>query len=210
MRPRHCVLLGVLALGFPAMAPAALPPAADIRRDFTALAGTDSPRSITSEEWETASFSLFQASDKNKDNFLDASELGAGDSAKATLATADENHDGKLSVTEFMQVRRAIFKASDMDRDDTLTYFEFELLVLLGQTGWTDVNRNGRIEVSELKDALTQAFAKLDTNHDGKLSQQDEAAYMGAAQWRLADIDKNGTLTPEEFTNGYLLSLGAI
>jgi hypothetical protein len=209
MRPQLSILLGFLALLLPALASAAMPAAADIRKDFGALAGVNSPRSISAEEWEAASFSLFQASDKNKDNFLDAAELGSADTARTTLAAADENHDGKLSVTEFMQVRRAIFKAADMDRDELLTYFEFELLVLLGQTGWTDVNRNGRIEVSELKDALSQAFTKLDTNRDGKLD-KEETAYMGASQWKLCDADQDGILTPEEFTRGYLLSLGAI
>ncbi|MEN9662343.1 MAG: hypothetical protein RL324_1292 [Verrucomicrobiota bacterium] len=209
MKPSLGVLLGVLALEIPALTQAAMPPAADIGRDFTALAGADSPRSITTEEWESASFSLFQATDKNKDNFLDATEVGTGEISRAVLASADENHDGKLSVTEFMQVRRAVFKAADIDRDDTLTYYEFELLVILGQTGWTDNNRNGRIEVSELKEALTQAFAKLDTNHDGKLT-REEAAYMGASQWKIADTDQNGSLTAEEFTHGYLLTLGAI
>ena len=157
MKTHGCILLGCLLLCLPAVATAALPTAAEIRKDFTALASAASPRSIDREEWESASFSLFQAADKNKDNFLDATELEGNRDA---LAAADENKDGRLSVTEFMQLRRAIFKAADMDRDEMLTYFEFELLVLLGQTGWTDANRNGRIEPSELKDALAQAFAK--------------------------------------------------
>ena len=42
------------------------------------------------------------------------------------------------------------FAAIDAARGDTsLTYFEFELLVLLGQTGWTDANRNGRRDPGE-------------------------------------------------------------
>lgn len=209
MTTRHRILLGCLAVCLPALAGAALPPASDIRKDFTVLAGASSPRSIDRDEWEAASFSLFQASDKNKDNFLDAAELGSDGGPTSSLAATDENHDGKLSVAEFMQLRRAIFKAADMDRDEMLTYFEFELLVLLGQTGWTDTNRNGRIEVSELKEALAQAFATLDANHDGKLT-QEEAAYMGAMQWRLADADQDASLTVDEFVRGYLLSLGAI
>lgn len=207
MRSLLRLLPGFLALA--SLAAAAVPSAADIRKDFAALAGVNSPRSISSEEWEGASFSLFQATDKNKDNYLDASELGSGGISREILATADENRDGKLSITEFMQVRRAVFKAADMDRDEMLTYFEFELLVLLGQTGWTDTNRNGRVEVSELKDALTQAFAKLDANHDGKLG-KDEAEYMGSSQWKLCDGNEDGSLTVEEYLHGYLLSLGAI
>lgn len=209
MKPHAGILLGLLAFCFPAATRAALPPSADIRRDFAALAAAASPRSITAEEWEVASFALFQGADKNKDNFLEAAELGSGTISRDTLITADENRDGKLGVTEFMQVRRAIFKAADMDRDDALTYFEFELLVLLGQYGWTDANRNGRIEVSELREALAPAFTQLDANHDGKLT-REEVAYMGVSQWRLADADQNGSVTPEEFIRGYLLSLGAI
>jgi Ca2+-binding EF-hand superfamily protein len=209
MKPPAGILLGLLAFCCPALTRAAPPPAADIRRDFTALAAAASPRSITAEEWEGASFALFQGADKNKDNFLEVAELGTGAFSRDTLVTADENQDGKLSVTEFMQVRRAIFKAADINRDDALTYFEFELLVLLGQYGWTDANRNGRVEVSELREALTQAFSQLDGNHDGKLT-QEEVPYMGVSQWRLADADENGSLVPDEFIRGYLLSLGAI
>jgi Ca2+-binding EF-hand superfamily protein len=209
MKPHASILLGLLAFCVPAVTRATPPPSADIRRDFAALATAASPRSIAAEEWEAASFGLFQGADKNKDNFLEVAELGSGAISRDTLVTADENRDSKLSVTEFMQVRRAIFKAADMDRDDALTYFEFELLVLLGQYGWTDANRNGRVEVSELKEALAQAFKQLDANQDGKLT-QEEVTYMGVSQWRLADGDQNASLAPEEFTRGYLLSLGAI
>ncbi len=209
MKSHASILLGLLAFSCPAVTRATPPPSADIRRDFAALATAASPRSITAEEWEVASFALFQGADRNQDNFLETAELGSGAISRDTLVTADENRDAKLSVTEFMQVRRAIFKASDMDRDDALTYFEFELLVVLGQYGWTDANRNGRVEVSELKEALAQSFTQLDPNHDGKLT-QEEVPYMGVSQWRLADADQNGSVTSEEFIRGYLLSLGAI
>jgi hypothetical protein len=33
---------------------------------------------------------------------------------------------------------------------------------------------------------------------------------MGAMQWRIGDADQNGSLSVEEFTRSYLMSLGAI
>ncbi len=59
-----------------------------------------------------------------------------------------------------MRLRRALFTAADIDRNDNLTLIEFELLTLPAQTGWTDRNHDGHIQPSELRESLVQAFSR--------------------------------------------------
>ncbi len=206
MKTRLLTALGALLLFLPVAR--ALPSAPEIKTAFDAI-DADHNGVISLDEWEKASFALFHAADKNNDNVLDASELAGTNITQDTFALADENHDGRLSIAEFMRLRRAIFTAADIDRSGGLSFVEFELLTLLAQTGWTDRNHNGRIEPSELKAALVQAFGQLDLDHDGFLSPA-ETAYMSPEQFKLCDENKDGKLTQDEFVRGYLTALGAI
>ncbi|HWA10626.1 MAG TPA: EF-hand domain-containing protein [Opitutaceae bacterium] len=208
MKARLFLTLGALLLSVPGARAITLPAVAEIKAAFDAI-DTDHNNAISLAEWEKASFALFRAADKNNDNSLDPSELGGTTITQDTFLLIDEDHNGRLSIAEFMRLRRAVFIAADIDRDDSLTFVEFELLTLLGQTGWTDRNHNGRIEPSELKAALVQAFGLLDINHDGFLS-AEEAAYMLVDQFKLSDEDHDGKLTQDEFIRGYLKALGAL
>jgi Ca2+-binding EF-hand superfamily protein len=185
----------------------AFPSAAQIRTAFTVLAvNKDDPNNrddlISADEWDRASFALFHAADKNGDDFIDLSELAASGIAQDTFARADTDHDGRLGVAEFMALRRAIFQIADIDRDDSLSFVEFELLILMEQVGWVDRNHDGRIELSELKDSLTKAFEQLDTDHDGKLTPA-ETAFMPAEEFKKFDTNHDGQLSLDEFIAGY-------
>jgi Ca2+-binding EF-hand superfamily protein len=208
MKTRLLAAFGALLLFLPAAQALTLPAASEIKAAFDAL-DADHNGAVSLDEWEKASFALFRAADKNNDNFLDPSELAGTNITQDTFALADENHDGKLSVAEFMRLRRALFIAADIDRNDNLSPVEFELLTLLGQTGWTDRNHNGRIEPSELKAALIQAFGQLDLDHNGILAAA-EIAYMSPEQFKLCDENHDGKLTQDEFVRGYLKALGAL
>ena len=208
MKTRILAALGALLLFLPAASALTLPSAGEIKAAFDAI-DSNHDGMISLDEWEKASFALFHAADKNNDNYLDPSELAGTNITQDTFALADENHDGRLSVAEFMRLRRAIFTAADIDRGDSLSFVEFELLTLLAQTGWTDRNHNGRIEPSELKAALVQAFGQLDLDHDGFLTPA-ETAYMSSEQFKLCDGNKDGKLTQDEFVHGYLVALGAL
>lgn len=197
-------LLGLLLLPVPAVR-AALPTAVEISAAFKAI-DTSGNGAISAAEWDQASFELFHAADKNGDNYLTPDELGGTTITQDTFAIADQDHDGRLSVAEFMRLRRAVFTAADIDRNENLTLIEFELLTLIAQTGWTDRNHDGRIQPSELREALAQAFGRLDENHDNFLS-ADETAYMNAARRERFDVNHDGKLTQDEFVNGYITEL---
>ena len=199
------VLLAALLLVLAAPSVRALPAAAQITAAFTAL-DTSANDAISLQEWDAASFALFRAADKNNNNYIDADELRGTSIAQDTFLRADLDRDGRLSVKEFMELRRSIFRIADIDRNDYLSYVEFELLILMEQVGWTDKNNNGRIELSELSDSLRHAFEELDTNHDGYLI-PEEAAYMKPASFKSSDTNHDGKLTVEEFIAGYRAAL---
>lgn len=183
----------------------AFPTAAQIKTAFAAI-DTTGNGAINADEWDRASFALFHAADKNGNTFIDADELQGSAIAQDTFLRADTDHDGRLSVSEFMELRRAIFRLADIDHDDSLTFVEYELLIVMEQVGWTDRNRNGRIELSELRESLAKAFEQLDTDHDGKLTPA-EAAFMPAAEFKKFDVNHDGQLSLAEFTAGYRAAL---
>ena len=178
MKARLSALLGLLLLSVSSAR--ALPTAAEISAAFKAI-DTSGNGAISQAEWEKASFELFHNADKNGDNHLTPDELGGTTITQDTFAIADEDRDNRLSVAEFMRLRRALFTAADIDGNDNLTIAEFELLSLLSQTGWTDRNHDGHIQPSELREALVQAFSRLDDDHDNFLSAA-ETAYMSPAR----------------------------
>lgn len=200
---RLLLLFFTLACG--ALTARALPTAAQIKTAFDAI-DTTGNGALNLDEWDHASFALFHAADKNHNDFIDADELQGSAIAQDTFLRADTDHDGRLSVAEFMEVRRALFRIADIDRDDNLIFVEFELLIVMEQVGWTDRNHNGRIELSELRESLTNAFAQLDTDRDGNLSPA-EAAYMPAAEFKRFDKNGDGHLTRDEFIAGYRAAL---
>ena len=183
----------------------ALPTAAQIKTAFTAM-DTSGNNALNLDEWDRASFALFHAADKNKNDFIDADELQASTIAQDTFLHADTNHDGRLSVNEFMELRRALFRIADIDHDDSLVYVEYELLILMEQVGWNDQNHNDRIELSELRESLKKAFEQLDTNHDGHLT-AEEATYMPAEEFKAFDKNADGQLSLDEYIAGYRAAL---
>jgi len=205
LRFRSAWLGVIFLLAFGAIPARALPTAAQIRTAFTAM-DTTGNAALNLDEWDRASFALFRAADKNKNDFIDAAELQASSIAQDTFLHADTDHDGRLSVSEFMELRRALFQIADIDRDDHLLFVEYELLILMEQVGWTDHNHNGRIEISELRESLAKAFAQLDANHDGKLTVA-ESFYMPADEFKAFDKNHDGALTLEEFVAGYRAAL---
>lgn len=197
--------LTVAALALTASALHAFPTTKQIKAAFAAL-DTTRNEAISAEEWDTASFALFRAADKNNNNFIDADELQGSTLAQDTFLRADTNRDGRLSVGEFMELRRSLFRIADIDRNEFINPVEFELYLLMEQVGWTDRNTNGRIELSELSDSLRKAFAQLDTDTDGKLSPA-EATYLSSESFAAFDTDKDGFLIVEEFIAGYRKAL---
>lgn len=204
MRPRLALFAAAALALLPAVA-RAFPTAAQIKTAFNALDSSQNG-AIKREEWDQASFALFHAVDKNNNNFIDPDELTTGGVAQDTFLRADTDHDNRLSVGEFMELRRTIFQIADIDHDDNLSFVEFELLIVMERVGWTDRNHDGRIELSELRESLAKAFAPLDTDNDGQLTPA-EAAYMPPEEFVKFDTDNDGKLSSAEFIAGYRAAL---
>lgn len=201
MRTLRLVLLAGAILTLVVPVARAIPTAAQIKTAFDAL-DTSRNGALREQEWTQASFALFHAADKNNNNFIDADELQGSAIAQDTFLRADTDHDGRLSVAEFMAQRRAIFEIANIDRDDNLSFVEYELLIVMEQVGWTDRNQNGRIELSELRESLAKAFGQLDADHDGSLSSA-ETTYMPTREFAAFDRDHDGKLSLDEFVGGY-------
>ena len=199
-------LAAVLLLGGVSVAHA-MPTAVQIGAAFHALDVSQND-AIDAQEWQRGSFALFRAADKNGNDFIDAEELKGSALAQDTFLRVDTDHDGRLSIDEFMAFRRRLFDVADIDHDDYLTFVEYELLMLFETSGWVDVNHSGRIEASELAASLTKAFAQLDADGDGRLS-PSEAAYMQPKRFARFDRDRDGKLTLEEIIAGYRAEFGA-
>jgi Ca2+-binding EF-hand superfamily protein len=205
LRLRCGWIAAVVLLMGGASAARALPTSAQILTAFKAM-DTTLNEALSLEEWDRGSFALFHAADKNKNDSVDADELAGSNIAQDTFLLADTNHDGRLSVGEFMELRRALFRIADIDHDDSLVYIEFELLIVMEQVGWTDRNKDGRIELSELRESLAKIFELLDADHDGKISAAD-AGYMPANEFKAFDKNHDGQLSSDEFIAGYRTAL---
>ena len=193
------LLLVVLACALPAAR--AMPTAASIA---AALREIDTTRNqaISPAEWQAASFALFRATDKNDNHFIDADELKASALAQDTFRRLDADHDGRLSIDEFMKLRREIFVIADYNHDDYVTLVEFELLALYEAVGWRERDEVHRLPVAQLPLVLAKAFALLDENKDGQLD-PTEAAYMQPERYLRFDRDQDGKLSAEELSTGY-------
>ena len=201
----RCAFLVSCALALAVPALSAFPAAAKIKAAFDAIDASHNG-AVSRDEWDAASFALFRAADKNNDNQIDSDEINNTSIAPDTFLRADLNHDGKLSVSEFTELRRAIFQTADIDRDDFLSPVEYELLIVMEKVGWQDRNQNGRVDLSELSDSLAKAFDEIDTDHDGSLTTV-ESEYMRPAAFKRYDTNQDGKLTREEFVTGYRTEL---
>ena len=206
MYRRRLALLAAFALVFFQPLAGAMPAADQIGLAFR-LMDTTQNDAISPAEWKRASFALFRAADKNNNDFIDGDELKSSTIAQDTFLRADKDHDGRLSVDEFVELRRQLFTLADLDHDEYLTYVEYELFIVFEPVGWHDHNANGRMDVSELRVSLTAAFEQLDLDHDGLLDKK-EAAYMEAKRFARFDKDQDGKLSLEELVAGYRSEFG--
>jgi len=186
---------------------AALPNSANIRAAFSALDASGNT-AINLDEWERGTAVLFQSADRDRNGFIDAADLPGTAIAPDTFLRVDHNRDGRLSRDEFGVLRRELFRAADIDRDDQLLIVEYELLIVFEQVGWVDRNASERIEPSELRESLTRAFQQLDLDRNGHLSPA-EAAYLRPDAFATFDSDRDQTLTLDELVAGYRKELGA-
>lgn len=118
------ILLLVATLGFGAAATRAgeAKPPYDPRAAF---AETDTNRDgvVDHEEFHERIVEIFYMADRNKDGFLDAEEIKVL-VFPDDFRDEDRDHDGRISLREFMRVRLADFDKADTDHDGFLSVDE--------------------------------------------------------------------------------------
>jgi Ca2+-binding EF-hand superfamily protein len=201
MNFRRRAFAAVFAFGTLLPVVRAFPTADQVLAAFRAIDTTGND-AISPAEWERASTALFRAADKDKSGAIDAEEAKVSNVASDTFLRIDLNHDGRLSLDEFMTLRREIFAVADRNRDDYVTLVEFELLIVFENVGWQDRNANGRMDADELRAVLEKLAELLDRDHDGLLD-ASEAAYMPSQRFARFDKNQDGKLSLEELVVGY-------
>jgi Ca2+-binding EF-hand superfamily protein len=91
------------------------------RQQLMAFADTDGDGTIDRLEFLERMREAFFFLDANKDGFLTLEEYQRLEGADPRgFARADRNHDGKLSLTEFLEAVNADFDAADTNHDGVL------------------------------------------------------------------------------------------
>jgi Ca2+-binding EF-hand superfamily protein len=107
--------------------------------------------------------------------------------------SADENHDGVITRTEFQDTRMRLFIRLDhngdgyIDKSDAsggpLRRRKFEQIIS-GVVGRMDKDGDGRVSREEFQNAPALMFDRVDTNHDGAIDAQELAAFHARAASR--------------------------
>jgi len=205
--PTRLFLLAVLGVSTALAASGPLSTHAEIAAAFHALDSNGSG-AIFPDEWRAASLALFAALDKNHDGLIERAEIDDNALVRDTLPTTADGQNAKLTKDEYLEWRDTIFNDADIERAGYLTFVEYELLVVMQRTGWSDTDHRGHVEMSDLRGVLEQAFKLLDVNHDGVLT-GDETAFLAPAHLSVMDPKKSGRITLGQLINGFRFLLGA-
>ncbi len=144
---------------------------------------------VTKEEWQSGWSIIFDATDKNADQYIDQTEVGAmlekiGNPAfkagklEERFTAMDANGDGKVSQSEWKGPEQ-VFPKLDQNHDGSITSDELANRSFERKPGsrvqQMDTDGDGQVSASEWK-GPEFAFSRLDANRDEKLSQEELAA----------------------------------
>lgn len=109
----------------------------------------------------------------------------SGGKLDAVLDKADMDHDGRITRTEFIAARRAMFDRLDRNHDGVVSKDDFGRLrrfrpkaaeQIDAFIASADADHDGRVTRAELESAPTKGFDLLDTNHDGVIDATERSA----------------------------------
>ncbi|MFQ3242996.1 MAG: Ca2+-binding EF-hand superfamily protein/dienelactone hydrolase [Lentimonas sp.] len=154
----------------------------------------------------------FKRTDTNEDQVLNQSEASA-----QLLKLSDKNKDGRVTLSEYQQLRQTHFKGMDQDGNRTLTLAEMLGTAAAGKPAFAkpagpnaglvaanphlvnlhqsmDTNQDGVVSRTEFLAYWANSFNQRDKNKDHQLSVFE----TGAGIMKKVDSDQNGVLTWEE------------
>jgi Ca2+-binding EF-hand superfamily protein len=110
--------------------------------------------------------------------------------AERTFNRIDQNHDGKIALTEFAPLAGRRFARMDLNSDKAVTANELEKAMLLAAgkrrdriMSFLDSDKNGSITQLELDKIVEAMFNSADSDHDGSVT-LTEAQSFKRAPWR--------------------------
>eukprot|EP00931_Biecheleriopsis_adriatica_P072419 TRINITY_DN4668_c0_g1_i1.p1 TRINITY_DN4668_c0_g1~~TRINITY_DN4668_c0_g1_i1.p1 ORF type:complete len:213 (-),score=70.39 TRINITY_DN4668_c0_g1_i1:380-1018(-) len=147
---------------------------------------------------------IFKLADKDGNGFIDMAELAkvrnSTDFAETMMGVQDQNHDGKLSLAEWLDYVKGIFDKKESACQGVLKLYEKQIYqnkdIKLKSSEWAlkgeaerifrlaDKDGNGFIDMAELANVRNSTdFAETmmgvqDQNHDGKLSLAEWLDYV--------------------------------
>jgi len=183
-----------------------LPLHAEVRAAFLAL-DTSGNGGITLEEWRSDGDTRFWRRDRDGDGYLTTLEIGDNAMMFELFVHADQRADGRLERREFGRLRELIFQDADLMNDGSLVFIEYELLMLLRRSGWTDTSGYGRILPTQLHVVLEKSMPLLDRNRDGVLHGR-ERGFFSPAHLEIMDPRGTGRIDLEQIYRGYRFLLG--
>ncbi len=138
-----------------------------------------------------------------------------GDRSQRAFQRMDRDRDGRVSKTEFIQIRSRAFGRIDRNRDGVLDRAEIKTMMNRVMARRTmrlfdrlDTNRDGKLSRAELPRRAQRRFHLLDTNGDGGVNHEElmaaikqRLARRGRRKRGLAAADQNldGRITRAEF-----------
>lgn len=123
MHTRSLLLGAAALLALVGGSPAADAPAAYDPRQAFAESDTDHSGAVDRRELYDRSVEVFFLADANRDRVLVAEELRRLPH-RDDLARGDANHDGRLTIDEYVRVRDLEFESADRDKDGVLSVDE--------------------------------------------------------------------------------------
>lgn len=186
-------------------------------RDDSGTLDLNEFRTRPSEVW-------FARTDRNGDDLLSLAEYEAVNGglvqngrSKLVFGLLDQDSDGKLALTEFVNSPpEESFYKRDRDADDALSLIEFSVWCTTEEDRSSaaaafeakDCDENGLMSLTEFKLSPAEAnFRRLDSDGDGKLGLEEFAAEDSTAEalaratrvFSVRDANEDGSLSREEY-----------